>query len=518
MNNTIYVCITFLLISFLGKAQNDSDWVYTEYTYDNGQISSKGYLHDGKPDGYWKSYYRTGIIKTEGNRKNFLLDSVWKFYGSDGILSMSITYDEDLKDGERVTYSDGKVVKVENYEADVKNGLTTLYFPNGNIKKEVPFVNGKEQGDGFGFDERENINTLLTYKAGVLVKELVINKVDKQDRKQGYWITFFKDTRKINVTGTYLDDLKHGYWKYYAPNGNLLRIEKWIHGVLQENSEETEKLEVRKIINPRTGKIAETGPYRNGIKEGIHREYDDNGNVINSKQYSKGILLAEGIFDDMGRRQKTWKYYYETGELKAQGDFKDDLKVRTWKYFFIDGTVEQTGAYTKDKPEGSWVWYYPDKSIRKEEEYVFGLEDGPYVEYSDSGTVVAQGEYIEGLKEGNWKYVYGNISIEGKYFEGDKTGRWVSTYTDNDKKAFEGSYEVGVEEGKHIYYHPNGLVKRRGYYQAGKKDGIWEFFTESGVLALTIEYENGKEIKYNGVKISYGRRVDRELEAEEAGD
>ena len=506
------------MFSFLGHAQNDTDWVYTEYTFENGQISSKGYLHKGKPDGFWQSYYRSGILKTEGNRKDYLLDSVWKFYGADGIISMSIEYSEDKKEGARITYTDGKVTKIEQYEEDVKDGLTTFFYPNGKIKKEIPFASGKEQGDGFGFDTQENINTLYTYKAGVLVKELVINKVDKDQRKQGYWITFYKGTRKINVTGTYLNDIKHGYWKYYASNGNLLRIEKWIHGVKQENSEETEKLEVRKIINPQTGKIAEMGPYRNGIKEGIHREYDDNGIVVNSKQYSRGILLAEGIFDDMGRRQKTWKYYFETGELKSQGEFKDDLKEKNWKYFFIDGTVEQTGAYIKDKPEGNWVWYYSDQSVRKEEGYVFGLEDGPYVEYSDSGTVVASGNFIEGLKEGTWMYVYGNIKIEGKYFEGEKTGRWTSTYTDNGKTAFGGDYEVGVEEGKHTYYHPNGLVKRRGFYKTGKKEGIWEFFTEKGALALTIEYQNGKEIKYNGVKISYGRKVDRELEAEESDD
>jgi hypothetical protein len=41
---------------------------------------------------------------------------------------------------------------------------------------------------------------------------------------------------------------------------------------------------------------------------------------------------------------------------------------------------------------------------------------------------------------------------------------------------------------------------------------------EGGNVNFSIEYKDGKEIKYNGEKISYGRKVDRELEEEEQED
>ena len=42
------------------------DCVQTEYFYSSGELSSKGCLINGNPNGEWKSYYKSGIIKSEG--------------------------------------------------------------------------------------------------------------------------------------------------------------------------------------------------------------------------------------------------------------------------------------------------------------------------------------------------------------------------------------------------------------------------------------------------------------------
>ena len=36
-----------------------------QFYYPSGQISSAGYMREGKPDGYWITYYATGIKKSE---------------------------------------------------------------------------------------------------------------------------------------------------------------------------------------------------------------------------------------------------------------------------------------------------------------------------------------------------------------------------------------------------------------------------------------------------------------------
>ena len=274
------------------------------------------------------------------------------------------------------------------------------------------------------------------------------------------------------------------------------------------------KIEMRTVKGD-NGRVASSGPYRNNKKEGIHQYYDEFGNVISAKIFESDILLAEGAYDAQGRKQGEWKYYFATGELKEKGDYKNDLKTGKWEYYFLNGRVEQTRSYLKDKPNGTWYWYYSDKELRKEEEYANGLEDGMSVEYSDSGTVVAKGEYIDGFKEGEWIYNSERVEIIGSYFEGERQGKWKSKYVDNNKTFFEGSYVNDQPDGTHLYYHINGMVKRREVYKQGTKDGLWEYTDDKGNAYLTIEYKDGKEIKYNGVKISYGRRVDRELAQEE---
>ena len=95
------ILIALLLASQLSVwSQNE----FKVFYYANGQKSSEGYLDQGKPNGYWKNYYDSGILKSEGNRKDFQLDSTWKFFRGDGSLQQSIEYKENLKQGFECLY------------------------------------------------------------------------------------------------------------------------------------------------------------------------------------------------------------------------------------------------------------------------------------------------------------------------------------------------------------------------------------------------------------------------------
>jgi antitoxin component YwqK of YwqJK toxin-antitoxin module len=506
--------LPFVLASLLLSSQNTDSLEFKTYFYEGGAKSSEGYLKNGKPEGYWRSYYRNGKLKTEGNRKSYALDSVWSFYAQSGEKTVEITYQKGVKQGLTRTFKNQKVIREDNFVDDKIEGFSKEFFPSGELKNELPYKKNQKQGVGFEYDKSGKIITLNTYKANVLVKQRKINREDEQKQKQGMWMTFHKN-RKVAIEGPYVNNLKNGYWKFYKSDGNLIKVEKWIMGVLQENASEVAKIEIKTTLNPETGTIATRGSYRNGEKEGVHREYDENGNVIGSKIYEKGFVLFEGIIDEQGRKQGPWKEFFRTGELKAEGKYKDDLKIRKWVYYYINGKVEQSGDYLRGKPEGIWKWYFEDGQVLLEEEYVDGLEDGPSVEYSDTSTVIAKGNYIEGLKDGEWFYQVNDYKEIGKYFDGQRTGTWTH-YFDTDKVRFKGDYENGLESGFHVYYYDNEQVERRGKYAGGLKEGIWEYFEPDGTRTITIEYSAGVETKYNGEKISYGRRLDREIAKEKA--
>lgn len=491
------------------QAQTADSLVPVVYRFDSGEISSEGFLRNGQPDGYWKSYYRNGILKTEGNRKNFQLDGIWKFYNEAGEVQTEITYQEDIKEGLSTTYLKGVKIKEEPYSGDKKEGLARYYHPEtGNLWKEVPFVNNREQGSAFEYDTTGTIITLLTYKQGVLVKRYLINRTDDQGRKQGNWMEFYP-TRSTKVEGTYRNDLKHGYWKYYAPDGNLIRVEKWVDGVLQTQAQETVKVDIKREINPNTGKLAFMGAYRNGIPDGIHRTYNDEGEITGSTINSMGTVLEKGGYvDEQGRKQGVWTTFYLDGAQRSKGAYKDGLKTGEWLYYFQDGKVEQKGIYVRDLPEETWYWYYPNGQERKVEEYVNGLADGPSVEYNDSGVVLVKGQYVEGLKEGEWIYEVGDHKEVGKYFEDERTGIWKHYDLETKQLRYEGEWLNGMQEGLHSWYYPNGQVKKRGTFNGGKKEGLWEFFSINGARLLTIGYQDGVEKEYNGVKIKYGRGIE----------
>lgn len=503
----------FPLISF-SQADGDS-LVPTRYYYENGQVSSEGGLRNGKPDGFWKSYYRDGGLKAEGNRENFELQGPWIFYDREGKPVSEISYHQGKKEGPSKVYENGVLVKIDQFAADVQVGLSRYFFPDSSIQKEIPFVNGIKEGLGFEYSTEGRIISLLYYKKGSLSRRQNINRFDEQQQKQGLWMSFHKNQEKASE-GPYLNDLKNGYWKYYQPNGNLIRVEKWLNGELQEGATEVAKVEIRREIDPNTGAVIFKGAYQNGIPTGVHREYNTEGEVIASTIYEDGIKLYEGIIDEAGKKQGPWKLFDREGNLKAEGLYKDDLKIGLWRYYFVNGSLEQQGKYLAGRPDGVWEWYFPSGQTLREEEYVNGLEDGMSTEYNDTGAVVAEGPYIDGLKEGKWTYTINDNRETGTYFEGKRNGLWKHYYLQNGNLSFEGAFENGLESGTHVYYWPDGEVKRRGNYNGGLRDGLWEFFDEDGKRIVTIEYENGVEQRYNGEKIDYGRRYEKAVAAEKA--
>lgn len=502
--------LLLLTVHYLGFAQTENSTdslTFVKYEFDNGQISSEGYLRNGNPDGYWKSYYRTGHLKSEGNRENFMLSGPWKFYDEDGQIQSVIRYVAGMKEGTREYWAPDSVLKREvPYVADEINGTSTYYYPNRDIKKLIPFVNNREEGTGYEFDTTGTVTTILTYRSGVLTKEQEINRYDRFGLKKGTWVEFFNDMN-VRIEGTYKDDLKHGFWKYYKRNGDLIRIEKWVMGVLQEDEDNTtSKIDLVRTVDPNTGKITAIGGYQNGQKNGVHRQFDEDGNIISAELWQNDILLAEGLYDNQGRKQGIWKYYWPDGTLKATGKYINDSKDGEWKYFFEDGTLEQVGKYMFDQLDGVWRWYFKDGELRLEQNFFEGLADGDVVEYNDSNEVIVQGQYLDGLKTGIWKYSSHGVLETGEYVQGEREGRWTITWLDSGQLREEGDYSNGKKEGLHVTYYNNGQIARRGQYSNGLKEGVWEQFATNGARIVTITYSAGEEIKYNRTELDNGRR------------
>ncbi len=471
---------------------------YNKFYYENGQVSSEGQMVNGKPDGYWRTYYENGTLKSEGNRKDFKLDSLWKFYDENGKVILEINYKDDKKNGIRKTINAREIID-ETFVDDVKQGLTTYYYPDGHIRQTIPFVNGLENGVAMEYNSEGTVIGLVEYKKGFVVNRERINRKDNNGLKQGPW-KFFFDNCQVRLEGNYTNDERNGYFKEYDKNGNLLSVSKYINGIPQENVAEIADLDIRTDYYP-NGRVKTVASYKNNIPEGIRREYDESGEIDKAYIFRNGVITGEGILTENGVKQGTWKEYFNNGTLLAEGKYQNGKKTGEWKYYYPEGSLEQVGNYNAaGNPDGTWKWYYPDGNLLCDENYFDGRRDGHYVEYNDDGSVVIEGDYIEGLENGHWIYHMGDYKEEGDYRDGLRNGKWKSYYGDGTPK-FEGDFIDDNPNGRQIWYWDNGNMKEQGHYVMGIKEGDWVIYNYDGTPFLIITYRNGIEIRYDGVKI-----------------
>jgi antitoxin component YwqK of YwqJK toxin-antitoxin module len=503
----ICVFIAAVSISIIGIAQENGELKngYQIFKYPNGTISSEGILRDGKPEGFWKSYYVTGIKKSEGKRTNFLLDSIWIFYDQAGDTTEKINYHIGKKNGWYYKYkkdpSRGVYVwSKELFAGDRKEGTAYIYFADGKIQQTIAYNNGEKEGLSKEYDKEGNIITLLEYNNDFLVSREKINRFDSNGLKQGDWKEFYPNGG-VKSEGTYKNDLIHGYYKEYDKRGKLTLTMLYENGsIVKSKVEDEPDIE---IVNKhdQDGKLIYSGPFRNKVPVGIHREYGKDGKVINGFKYNdNGLLLSEGIIDEAGNLNGKWKDLYPDGKIQAEGQYTDNRRSGSWKFYNLYEKIEQTGSYNNGRLDGVWKWYYDNGQLLKEEEYYQGQRDGSSTEYSVTGEIIAQGQYSDGEKNGEWKYKSGELTEEGKYIIGLKDGIWKSFFT-NGKLKFKGNFIQGNPDGPHTYYYDSGKIKEEQYFNMGIRDRTWKKYDEEGTPLVVITYKNDAEVSINGVRI-----------------
>ncbi len=493
----------FLLCLILSVPSVAQEMEYTEFKYENGVVSSQGYMKGGKPEGYWKTFYPNGQLKSEGNRVNHELDSLWIFYSEDGVITQSITYKQGTKNGEKKSfYPDGIIQKQEVFSFDVLTDTVVRFHPSGNRSSIVPIDTlgkGKEQGTGYEYaDDDGRVTAVVQYRNGFIAGRERVNRKDKFNQKQGLW-RYFYPTMVAKEEGRYKNDKKHGYWKTYDEEGNLLETLKYEDGILIPDPEELAKLDIKREYHP-NAQVKSVGSYNKGVKEGVHREYSMEGEVTGAKIYSKGKVIGEGIVDAEGRRQGPWKEFYQTGELRSEGNYKKGLREGDWIFYYRDGKEEQRGGYYRGKPEGDWKWTYNNGQTWREESFIEGLEEGLAIEYNDTGKVVSKGNYLSGEREGEWVLDLGDHREEGSYVAGQKQGMWKAYYPSG-KIKYEGKYEQGRESGKHTEYFESGQIRETGAYKFGLREGDWYSFNEEGIQTRVITYKQNLPIRIDGEKV-----------------
>ena len=502
------MCGLFTVYMLNGQEQiNDSEFV--QIFYPNGQVSTEGLMRENKPDGYWKTYYVTGVIKSEGKRTNFLLDSTWNFYNNAEELIQRISYQIGEKSGYSIRYSydnplnpgQPTIISSELYVNGKKEGTSYYYHLTGELKLMVFFKEGKKQGISREFTKDSTLVTVMEYNDNYLVNRERLNRTDGEGKKQGTFREYYENG-KIKKEEHYLDNQLHGYFREFNGKGDLVMAMRYERGqIMEEIDEDMKELLDMKNTYDEQGRLIFSGGYKDDVPVGIHRFYDTTGTVENAYLYNEmGQKISEGIIDEQGRKIGEWIDFYISGEVRAKGTYQNNLRSGPWTFFYRSGSIEQKGRFERGRYHGSWYWYYANGNTWREERYFNGREDGEFVEYDRVGIILTKGDYISGEKEGPWIYQVGDHEERGEYMIGLREGVW-KYYYNNGKLKYEGLYSQGNPDKRHKYYYPTGAIKEDQYYELGIREKNWKKYDEEGNMVMTITYKNNTELRINGIKI-----------------
>ena len=268
MNRLLYTLSLLFIASYvIGQEEAKLQDGYQVFRYPNGVVSSEGLIKNGKPEGFWRSYYVTGIKKSEGKRTNFMLDSIWVFFDQSGDTTEKISYLLGKKNGFYIKYGKDPSVGLyvdskELFAGDRKEGTAYLYFPDGKIKQTIMYNEGKKEGISKEFDNEGNIITLLEYNNDFLVSRERINRSDAKGLKQGEWKEFYPGGG-IKSEKTFKDDQLHGYYKEYDIRGRLVLTMLYENGsIVKSRVEDEPDIEIEKKFPPPRGGRPEPDGFR----------------------------------------------------------------------------------------------------------------------------------------------------------------------------------------------------------------------------------------------------------------
>jgi antitoxin component YwqK of YwqJK toxin-antitoxin module len=148
--------------------------------------------------------------------------------------------------------------------------------------------------------------------------------------------------------------------------------------------------------------------YKDGILDGAVASW-----------YSKDLKQVEGLFDK-GQKVGVWKLYFESGKIKKQTTYSNNIEDGAETFWFENGNIEKSGTYSEGKLDGKYTWYYENGQKKQEGFFSAGGEDSTWSEWYETGKQKMIGHLANFERNGDWTYwdEQGNITEKKNYQHG----------------------------------------------------------------------------------------------------
>ncbi|TPN87425.1 toxin-antitoxin system YwqK family antitoxin [Aquimarina algicola] len=230
------------------------------------------------------------------------------------------------------------------------------------------------------------------------------------------------------------------------------------------------------------GQIKEDGEYKNDKKEGTWREYHENGNLRASIPYSNGYRNGKMVV------------YHKNGEVSKKGKIiNDTIPIGKWQWFYKNKQIKRVGVFDNNGNQiGTWeVFHENGKKM-----IIAIFPNGEHIEYySDGITIRETGQYKNSLKQGEYKGYNrdGVLEFIVHYNNGEKQGTEKEFYKTGEVKSIS-LWEDGIAHGEWKEYYDDGIVETIRHFD--NNELIWEKgFDRDKVLSDSTHYTYTKITK-----------------------
>jgi antitoxin component YwqK of YwqJK toxin-antitoxin module len=343
----------------------------------------------------------------------------------------------------------------------------------------------------------------------------------KKGKKDGKWTVYYQN-KKVEAVQFYKDDHPVGDWEgwhhngekafewHYDDNGNHIGVWKHFHdnGVL---AEENRCHEVNGYVKRfgRNCKITEYFDCDNGNLEGNYKKYYESyGPVDSTKNCEQAQIMEEGIIESQlaplpltfyradGSLIKKIKSSFFKGREKIQWFDENNNVIRESNFITeeTDGPHEGIGITYGTCANSSTLFCAETSFVRSS--WPSGTLDSCTLSFKDAykkniGKYPASLRYIQ----------KGHVLLYEEFWAYDEP---PSSYGDPTLRTSRSFYPDSM----------GGRMASEGFWQGGKRHGIWRNWYPSGILKDSLNYVNGERV---GEQFSYDSTGKLTIHKTEAG-
>lgn len=195
-------------------------------------------------------------------------------------------------------------------------------------------------------------------------------------------------------------------------------------------------------------------------------------------------------FNKKGERIGAWKGYYDDSHiLRYEGNFKNGVEVGLFTYYANSDKKITMATRNFNGKGGAYTIFFDEKGNKVSEGNVVNkLREGVWKYYHKGAkTIMCTENYVNDKLEGSRKVFYSDgVLAEDVTYQNDLKQGLAKKFSKEGKLVEESNYEFGLMQGSYTVYNENKIVVIKGQFKGDKKNGMWNYYDETGKLKRQI--------------------------------